>query len=104
MAGHGTIIGKLADAIGRERECGAAALHDDSVGARSILVDDHVVLGALAVDQVDLHELAFMHDELRIALPLMSPPTPRKTMRPSAMPERSVNIRGLCGSPPCIPA
>src|SRR3954452_2717780 len=66
MAGHGTIIGKLADAIGRERECGAAALHDDTVGARSILVDDHVVLGALTVDQVDLHELAFMHDELRI--------------------------------------
>jgi hypothetical protein len=32
------------------------------------LVDDHVVLGPFAVDQVDLHELTFVDHELRVDL------------------------------------
>jgi hypothetical protein len=32
------------------------------------LIDDDIVLGALAVDQVDLHGLAFVHHQHRIDL------------------------------------
>ena len=32
------------------------------------MIDDDIVLGALAVDQVDLHGLAFMHHQHRIDL------------------------------------
>ena len=33
----------------------------------------------------------------------MSPPTPRKTIRPSAMPVRKVKMVGVCMSPPRVP-
>jgi hypothetical protein len=63
-----TTCGGLADLRRNEGE-GRGCVHpDDDGGARRILVDDHIVLGALAVDEVDLHEFALMHHQRRIGL------------------------------------
>ena len=44
-----------------------------------------------------------MHNSVGLTLPLMSPPTPRKTIRPSAMPVRKVKMVGACMSPRRVP-
>ena len=63
MARHRTEIGELAGPVRGERYDAARASANDPVRAYGVLVEDDVVLGAFAVDQVDLHSLAFVHVE-----------------------------------------
>ena len=68
MARYRAEVDEFTSLVGGERQCAACAYYQDPVRAGGILIDDDIVLGALAVDQVDLHCLAFMHHQHRIDL------------------------------------
>ena len=68
MAGDRAEVGELAGLVGEEGEGGRGVLADHQRRPGIVLVDEDVVLGALAVDQVDLHELALIDGERRIRL------------------------------------
>jgi len=61
-------VDKFTGLVGGECQRAACAYCQDPVRACGILIYDDIVLGALAVDQVDLHGLAFMHHQHRIDL------------------------------------
>src|SRR5690606_7241571 len=61
-------VSEFADLVGDEGEGGGCVLADDDRRACGILVDHHVMLGALAIDEVDLHQLSLMDHEGRVDL------------------------------------
>jgi len=61
MARNAAVIGEAARASGLEDDGAAGSFADHMLGGGMEIRDDDIVLGALAIDQVDFHLIAFMH-------------------------------------------
>src|SRR3546814_14837771 len=68
MAGDGAEICKLTHLRRSEVKGRRSILADDDRGACRILIDDDVMLGALAVYQIDLDQFTLMHHERGVDL------------------------------------
>ena len=86
-------IDEFARPVGEEGQRACSRPCRPPVRARGVLVDHDIVLGAFAVDQVDLHSLALMHLERGIDLKMVG-----ACMSPRRVPEPVGRGKGGTGT------